>query len=244
MTKYRGLFHYLGTRYSGWQIQKNRPTVQEEVQKALARVTGETASVVAAGRTDSGVHARGQVVHFRLSRRQSPRRLLRAVNGVLKPDIRVMSLRRASPEFHAQKSARRKLYVYSMFCGPVLPPFDAGRVLHVRHPLDTTYMKAAAQELLGRHDFSAFAAASTGVKTRTRTLFRSSIRKHGRSLHYRVEGDGFLHHMVRNIVGTLLEIGKGKRHAEDIPALLAARDRRLAGPTAPAHGLTLMRVYY
>lgn len=244
MHKYKLLLQYDGTRYAGWQIQKNRETVQGWVKDALGVVTGESVSVVAAGRTDSGVHALGQVAHVVLGQAEPPLRLRRSLNGVLPADIRVSRVSRVPLRFHAQKDALRKRYEYRIYNGEVLSPFERGYILQVVRPLDAGAIEEAARCLLGRHDFSGFAAASTGVRDRTRTVFHSSLKKKGRRLYYRIEADGFLHHMVRNIVGTLLQIGSQRRPPEDMEIIRRSADRRQAGATAPAHGLYLVRVWY
>lgn len=244
MTKYKGVIQYIGTGYAGWQIQAQRPTVQGTLRDAVNRISGETTSIVAAGRTDAGVHALGQVIHFRLQKEFTPLRLLRALNGVLPPDIRVLKLVIVPPDFHAQKHAKKKRYEYRIYNGPVLSPFLNGRVYHVVHPLDYDAMQRACRLFSGSHDFSGFAAASTTVKSRQRTIFLSRLLKKGHRLVYQVEADGFLHHMIRNIMGTLVQIGKGQRPPDDISSILKSRDRRHAGPTAPAHGLYLVRIWY
>ncbi len=244
MGKYRMLVQYLGTQYHGWQTQKNRPTIQSELQQALQQITGKRVSVVGAGRTDSGVHALGQVAHFRLEKTVDANHLHRAMNGVLPWDIRVRKLRRTDPDFHAQRHAVRKRYDYRIFNGPVLPPFLWNQVVHVRKPLNPRRLSEAARHVLGTHDFSAFAASGTAVQTRVRTITKSLWVKKGCHLNYRIVGSGFLHHMVRNIVGTLLEVGVGKRLPEDLIRVLQSQDRSNAGPTAPPHGLYLVKVWY
>lgn len=244
MTKYRALLHYAGTRYSGWQAQKNQTTVQGEIQQALERICRERVSVVASGRTDAGVHARGQTAHFRLSESMPADLLLRALNGVLPGDIRVMRLGLAADDFHAQKQALKKRYEYRIYNGPVLSPFLRGFVLHVRAKLDFDAMAEAAALLPGRRDFKAFAAASSSVVDFHRRVFLSRMIRRGRLWTYRIEGDGFLRHMVRNIVGTLLEAGRGRLSPQRITEILASRDRRRAGPTAPPEGLMLTKVWY
>lgn len=244
MIKYKLTIQYLGTRYSGWQIQSNKRTVQGTIKEALLQLTGEAVSVVGAGRTDSGVHALGQVAHIRLEKQMETARLQRALNGILPWDIRIVSARQARPEFHAQKSAIRKRYLYRIYNGPVLPPFLSGRVHRVYHPLHLEAMSEAAQMIVGRHDFKGFAAAAAKVQDHHRTVLVSSFVRKGRDVRYVVEADGFLHHMVRNIMGTLLQIGSGKRDASDMIRILESRDRRNAGPTAPAQGLYLVKVWY
>lgn len=244
MTRYKVILQYVGTRYAGWQIQKDQPTVQGQLRDALHKLTGEVVTVIGAGRTDSGVHAMEQVGHFTLSQETALEKLCRGLNGVLPWDIRVMQLDPAQPKFHAQKDALKKRYEYRIYNGPVLPPFLYGYVHHMTHPLNVQAMQEAAESLCQSHDFSGFAAASTKVKNPTRTVFLSRIQERGYHITYQVEGDGFLHHMVRNIVGTLLEIAVEKRPPTDILKILDSKDRRMAGPTAPAHGLYLMRVWY
>jgi tRNA pseudouridine38-40 synthase len=244
MIKYQLKLQYIGTHYSGWQSQKSRPTVQGTVQAAVQRVTGQAVSVVGAGRTDAGVHALGQVAHFRLQGPVEPLRLQRALNGVLPGDIRILRLAAAPPAFHAQKDAVKKRYSYRFYNGPILSPFLAGRVYHVVHRLDSEAMCEAAAALVGRHDFTAFAAAASKVRDHHRTIFLSQLQVHGYHLRYEIEADGFLHHMVRNIVGTLLQIGSAKRAPSDISKILLSGDRRNAGPTAAAHGLYLVRIWY
>ena len=242
--KYKLTLQYDGTRYAGWQIQRDRPTVQGLLREAVTTIAGEEVSVVGAGRTDSGVHAVQQVAHLVLSQPMLPLRLLQSLNGILPWDVRVLRVNRVSADFHAQRDARRKRYEYRIWNGPVLPPFLHGRILHLRSALNALSMRSAADSLCGAHDFSGFAASTTRVKSKTRTVFLSEVVKRGRTLLYRVEADGFLHHMVRNIVGTLIQIGRGKRPPNDMERILRSRDRRLAGPTAPAEGLFLMRVWY
>ncbi|MFQ5740345.1 MAG: tRNA pseudouridine(38-40) synthase TruA [Acidobacteriota bacterium] len=244
MQKYKMLLHYRGTRYSGWQIQKDRPTIQGILQEAIQQVAGERASVVGAGRTDSGVHARGQVAHFRLGGEIPAPALRGQLNGVLPWDIRVIRLAPAAATFHAQRDAIKKRYEYRIYNGPVLSPFLHNLALQVRRKMDVEAIQEAAGLLCGEHDFSAFAASGSRVKSRTRTTMLSRIRSRGLHLCYQIEADGFLHHMVRNIVGTLLEVGTGRRSVDEITTILKSQDRRNAGPTAPPHGLYMMRVYY
>jgi tRNA pseudouridine38-40 synthase len=244
MTKYKVVLQYVGTRYAGWQIQKNQHTIQGKLKSALHQLTGEEISVVGAGRTDSGVHAMEQVAHLRVSEEMATEKLFRGLNGILPWDIRVMSIDRAPQDFHAQKNALKKRYEYRIYTGPVLPPFLHGYVHHMIRPLNVLHMQEAAAPLCQCQNFRGFAAASTRVKSTVRTVFLSQIEEQGYHLTYQIEGDGFLHHMVRNIVGTLLEIGVGKRAPDDVRKILDSKDRRLAGPTAPARGLYLMRIWY
>ncbi len=244
MQKYRILIHYRGTKYAGWQVQPDRRTIQGELQKAILKVCGQQRSVVGSGRTDAGVHARGQVAHFRLSEMRAPGKLKTSLNAILPGDIRILGLRPAPKGFHAQKDARRKGYEYRIYNGPVLSPFLREYVLHFRRNLDVESMQEASRLLIGRHDFSALTSSRSTVPSKVRTLSRSELLRRGFFLSYRVEGDGFLHHQIRNIVGTLLEIGTGKRPTAGMGQILCSGDRRTAGPTAPAHGLSLVKVWY
>jgi len=244
MTKYKLVIQYLGTRYSGWQIQKDKRTIQGTIRDALLQITGEMVSVVGAGRTDSGVHALGQVAHVRLEEELEPARLRRALNGILPWDIRMLSVQAAPPDFHAQKSAIRKRYLYRIYNGPVLSPFLSGCVHQVIPPLKLEAMAKAAGAIVGRHDFKGFAAAASTVRDHHRTVLVSRLASKGRHVRYVIEADGFLHHMVRNIMGTLLQIGTGKRSASDMIDILESRDRKNAGPTARPEGLYLAKVWY
>lgn len=235
---------YLGTRYHGWQIQKNQTTIQGILRETLTRLAGEPISVVGASRTDAGVHALGQVAHFTFPPRTSIPDLRQTLNALLPWDIRVTRLEPAPAKFHARWHARKKRYDYWIYTSDVLPPFLHGRVLHVPHPLDVPAMERAARHLEGTHDFSSFAAKAASGKNHERTFFVSRLIRRRRCLVYQVIGSGFLHHMVRNIVGTLLEVGRGERDPDSFPVLLAARDRTLAGATAPAHGLYLVKIWY
>jgi tRNA pseudouridine38-40 synthase len=244
MTKYLATIQYNGKAYAGWQVQKDQPSVQGTIREALARVTGETVSVVGAGRTDAGVHALGQVAHFRLQRAHPPERLVRSLNGVLPRDIRIMRLITVAADFHAQKHAVKKQYRYRIYNGPVLSPFLEGLVLHVISPLNLEAMQAAASQILGDHDFRAFTASSSPVRDSRRSVFLAAWQARGRHLDFRIEASGFLHHMVRNVVGTLLQIGREERPPADIREILQSGDRRNAGPTAPPQGLYLVKIWY
>lgn len=241
---YKAVIRYDGGGFFGWQIQKNHPTVQAELQRAIQQVTGERPTVVGSGRTDSGVHAEGQVASFRLDRFVNPAKLLRSLNGVLSDAVRVARLSRVSADFHAQFDAKGKIYWYRLWNGPVGHPFWRDFALHVPQELDLAAMRQAANDLLGRHDFRAFAAAGASKETFERQITLSRFSRHGSLLVYQVAANGFLHHMVRNIVGTLLLVGKGQLPASSMRQILQSRDRRRAGPRAPAHGLALKRVIY
>lgn len=243
-SKYKIRLQYQGTRYQGWQIQRNGLTVQGMLTEVLSRMAGKKVTVTGAGRTDAGVHALGQVAHFCFPEKESVPDLRRALNANLPWDIRVISLQRVRLAFDAQRDARGKQYEYRIFNGPVIPPFLYHLRTHIPLPLDTERMDRAARDVLGRHDFSAFAAAASTVRSKVREVTLSRVRRQGLHVAYRIEAGGFLHHMVRNIAGTLIEIGLGRRSERDIERVLGSLDRKQAGPTAPPQGLFLVRVWY
>lgn len=235
---------YDGTEFHGWQIQPHRVTLQQTLQDALAAITGQSLQVHGSGRTDAGVHALGQVAHIDVAQLRIPLpNLQRALNARLPASIRVEAIEEAPVGFHARRDAVSKLYRYRIWREPVRPPFLHRYVHHYPYPLNEPAMVAAAPGFVGTHDFRSFAATPPLGGT-VRTVLRSQMWRAGAELIYEVEGRGFLHHMVRNLVGFLLEVGRGARRAEEIPAVLAARRRRAAGPTAPACGLYLVRVLY
>ncbi|MBI1747649.1 MAG: tRNA pseudouridine(38-40) synthase TruA [Acidobacteria bacterium] len=235
---------YDGTRFSGWQIQPGRDTVQGALLCAIQKITGQKVDVLASGRTDAGTHALAQVANFHVTSAPTPASFRRALNGALPRDVRIRRLEIVDEDFHARRDALRKSYRYQIYTGPVVSPFEYRYYYHFTYDLEMAPMIEAARALLGEHDFTSFAAAATTAKSAVRTLYRSEVRKVGYRLFYQVEGNGFLQHMVRNIVGTLLEVGTGKRKPYSMANLLKARDRRMAGPTAPSQGLFLVRVKY
>lgn len=240
---------YDGSGFAGWQVQPGRRTVQQTVTDAVERVTGERVVVHGSGRTDAGVHALGQVAHLQLAQARLPAdALARALNTRLPAAIRVLDARDVPATFHARRDAVAKLYRYRIYRGPVCPPFLWNFVYHHPYPLDEPSMIAAASVFEGHHDFRSFAATphhgAPPLHTTERTVFHSGLAREGDELIYAVEGRGFLHHMVRNLVGFLLDVGRGRRLAQEIPAVLAARSRAAAARTAPAAGLYLVRVAY
>ena len=244
MSLHRMTLSYDGTDYLGWQVQPQGVTIQSRLQEALANIAGEPVTVVGAGRTDAGVHAHGQVAHFELPTPVPPSGLLRGWNSMLPEDIRILDVEPAPPDFHARYSARSKTYRYYFELAPVASPFRSRYTLHHPYPLDLEAVCKAAERFVGRHDFESFRASSCEAKTSEKECIVSRFLEEGSELVYEVAANGFLHHMVRNIVGTLLEVGRGKLSPNDIDRLLKVKDRRQAGPTAPARGLHLIRVDY
>jgi tRNA pseudouridine38-40 synthase len=243
---------YDGTPFHGWQVQPDRITIQGELRDAIARITGEDVLPQGSGRTDAGVHALGQVASFSLAAPIPEANLVRALNRTLPAAIRVLSAQRMPGGFHARHSARGKSYEYRIFRGEICPPWLARYVYALPAPLDLDAMQKAAARVCGEHDFTSFAAADPDRTEREeedpvdnlRRLDRSEWSLEAELLLYRVHGNGFLHHMVRNLVGTFLEVGRGNVTEAEIPAILAARSRAKAGPTAPARGLFLVQVDY
>jgi tRNA pseudouridine38-40 synthase len=270
---------YDGTPYHGWQVQPGLPTVQGTLASVIHRVTGETVLPQGSGRTDTGVHALGQVASFSLESPIPGSNLQRALNHNLPPSIRVVRVEEVDAGFHARHSARRKTYEYRIaplaVCSPMLAPY----VWNCTWPLDMAAMNEAAGSVVGTHDFLSFAATDpdletrvgaefsededgedgagedgagekgagekdSRVKTAVRTIFASAWHREGELLVYRVTGSGFLHHMVRNLVGTFVDVGRGRTPAREIPEILAAKKRAAAGPTAPPQGLFLLEVEY
>jgi tRNA pseudouridine38-40 synthase len=233
-----------GTAYHGWQIQNNTPTVQGLLMEAIRKITGESVTVNGSGRTDAGTHARGLVANFHTDSRMAPAQLVRALNRILPRDIRILSARQTTHEFHARRNAVSKTYRYQMYLGPILAPHLLREYFHFPYSVDIPKMETAAHQFLGEHDFASFAKTGASVSSTIRRIFSCELKKQGRRLHLTVRGNGFLHHMVRNMAGTLLEVGKGSISLENFQELFIKQDRKLAGFTAPAHGLVLLKVQY
>jgi tRNA pseudouridine38-40 synthase len=265
MTFWKITLSYDGTAFYGWQVQPERPTVQGVLAAALEHITGERVLPQGSGRTDAGVHALGQVASFALAAPVPQENLMRALNRSLPQSIRVLRAEVVDESFHARHRAVRKIYEYRIFerkvetgsensdaervCSPFVAPF----AWDCRWPLRIEPMEQAAAMLLGTHDFTSFAASDPDLAQRdelsagpnpVKTVFASTVARENDLLRYRVTGSGFLHHMVRNIVGTLVDVGRGSLSPTDVPRILAARDRSAAGPTAPAQGLFLVQVEY
>ena len=241
---------YDGADFYGWQVQPERRTIQGELADAILRVTAEQVLPQGSGRTDVGVHALAQVASFALASPIPVPNLQLALNHTLPQLIRVLAVEEVPPDFHARHSAKAKTYEYRIYRGDICPPFIARYVHHHPYPLNEDAISRAAELVIGEHDFTSFAAVDPErgkddeQVDNVRTIFSSSWQREGELFTYRVRGDGFLHHMVRNLVGTFLLVGKGSLGAEAIPKILAAKGRSLAGPTAPAAGLFLVSVEY
>lgn len=241
--QYRLLVEYDGTEFHGWQIQPQERTVQGELEAAAGRLFGQPVRAAAAGRTDAGVHASGQVVTLPALRSLPPDTVRRALNALTGDDLAIVAVDLVDDDFDPRRHARARRYVYRIWNRRPASPFWRRYAWHVAHPLDVTRMQAAAAQLVGEHDFSSFRAAGCDAKHPVRRMLHSAVVVRDALLLYEVEATAFLRHMVRNIVGTLVEIGSGQR-SPDLQALLALRDRTRAGETAPAHGLCLTAVRY
>ncbi|MEQ8202710.1 MAG: tRNA pseudouridine(38-40) synthase TruA [Smithellaceae bacterium] len=245
MRNFKMVIEYDGTAYCGWQRQKNGVSIQQVLEEKIRLITREEVTVIGSGRTDAGVHALNQVASFRSSTSLPEEILCRGINGLLPPDIVVKKLEEVPVEFHPQYSARGKTYVYKICNRRLRPALGRKYCWFIQHPLDLTAMKQAAGYLIGRYDFSCFCATGSSVKDRTRTVKSVSIIKGDDGLlEITIEAQGFLRYMVRNIVGTLVEIGRGKRKPSEMKEIIDSRDRNIAGITAPACGLYLKEVKY
>jgi len=248
MRNVRLILSYDGTDFSGWQVQPDAPTIQGTLALAIGRITGENVLPQGSGRTDAGVHALAQVATFVTESPIPIANFVKALNDTLPAAIRVLEAVEMPSGFHARKSARRKTYRYRIYRGDICPPALARYVWHYPYPLDEGAMAKAAKFVLGEHDFASFAAMDPerGVEetSNVRIVFASSWERDGDEFVYTVEGSGFLHHMVRNLVGTFLLVGKGTWGVEDIQKIIVARSRAAAGATAPAGGLWLVKVDY
>lgn len=240
---------YDGTDFHGWQMQPVLPTIQSILAESIGRITGEKVVPQGSGRTDAGVHALAQVASCAIESSIPARNLMVALNDILPSAIRVTAAEEAATDFHARHSATGKSYRYRIFRGEICPPHLARYVYHHPYPLDEPQMKQAAPMVIGEHDFTSFAAVDPEknkeeVISNVRSITRSEWQREADELTYTVEGNGFLHHMVRNLVGTFLLVGKGSLQPEDISKILQSKNRSAAGSTAPASGLWLVSVRY
>jgi tRNA pseudouridine38-40 synthase len=250
MRNLKVILAYEGSDFSGWQVQPGGVTIQGTLATALGRLLGEKVLPQGSGRTDAGVHALGQVASFCTASPIPAENLGKALNDILPAAIRVLDVEEMPADFHARKSAKAKTYRFRIYRGAICPPFLARYVWHYPYPLDESTMYRAAALVVGVHDFTSFAAVDPERDSveedlsRVRTIFSSEWQRTGDELTYTVRGNGFLHHMVRNLVGTFLLVGKGTLKAEDMARILEARNRSAAGATVPAHGLYLVSVEY
>lgn len=244
MRRLKCLVAYDGTDYSGFQVQPDQVTVQGEIEAAIKRITGETVQIVGSGRTDAGVHARGQVFHFDTASKVPLEKWAFILNNQLPEAIVIRSVEQVEPTFHARFDVKQKEYRYCIDNGPVPDVFFHRYADHIRHPLDLERMRRAARYLVGEHDFTSFCSAKTFVEDKVRTIYRLEVERDGQMIWVICRGNGFLYNMVRIIVGTLVEVGQNKRDPDEIPEILAACDREKAGKTAPAKGLTMWEVAY
>ena len=247
---YKLLIQYDGTDFHGWQVQENSRTIQGELERVLTMIEDAPVAVVGSGRTDAGVHAEGQVANVHVKRPFTPDRLKNAINGNLWRDIRIMKAEKAPDDFHARFSAKHKTYFYRVVNAPVMSPFWRRFAHHEARPLDVARMNDAARLFLGEHDWTAFSSAQADGDNRVRTITDFSVesswdaRAQAQLIEFRISAPGFLRYMVRSIVGTMLEVGRGEKDFDTIQTAIVTGDRNLAGKTAPAQGLTLMRVDY
>ena len=246
---------YDGTNYCGWQIQPDgMPTIQEDIETAIRKFSNQDIKITTAGRTDSGVHAHGQVAHFDMdmsARDYTGFEIAKAINAYLRPaPIAIVKAEKADADFNARFDAKNKLYRYRMVVRSAPPVIDRTQVWHFKYKLDIDAMRDAAKHLIGTHDFTSFRDSECQAKNPVRTLERLEIFEKdyddfgGKHIWFELEAQSFLHHQCRNIVGTLVNVGKGKTKASAIPQMIAAKDRAAAGITAPAGGLSLVRIYY
>ncbi len=248
MIKFKLVIAYDGTAYAGWQVQKTGLGVQQRVEEALGKLFPSVGSIHSSSRTDTGVHALGMVAHVEIPRaefKMPVAKLALAINAHLPADIRVMLATRCGAKFHARFDATGKQYRYFIWNHPAMNPLLRHQAWHVPLPLDLAAMRSAARLFVGKHDFKSFAASrSYAPESTVRTLTRCDLKRSGALLTFVIEGDGFLYKMCRGIVGTLVQVGQGKIAAAEIKTIFASKDRRVAGMTAPAHGLVLWKVFY
>ena len=244
------LIQYDGTDFHGWQVQGGDRTIQGELERVIGMLEDAEVKVIGSGRTDAGVHAEGQVANVFLNRPFTPERLQAAINGNMWRDIRIMNVEKAENDFHARFSAKTKYYVYRVVNAPVISPFWRRYAHHETRPIDVGRMRETARLFLGEHDWTAFSAARSDVENRVRTVKAFSVestwdsRATASIIEFRISANGFLRYMVRSIIGTMLEVGRGEKDSDTIQTAIIGGDRSLAGKTAPANGLTLLKVDY
>jgi tRNA pseudouridine38-40 synthase len=235
---------YDGTNYHGWQFQPNCESIQAVLERAISTFFGAPIRITGSGRTDAGVHALGQVVSFSTDKESSPFRIRRALNALTPPDITIKEVEFVPDAFDSRRDAQSRVYEYQIFNRPTASPFLLKRAWHVHERLDVDAMRAAITCLVGEHDFTSFRAAGCDAAHPMRKVYHTTLEQRGELLVLTIEATAFLRHMVRNLVGTLVEVGKGERTPQAFADLLEARDRIKAGKTAPPHGLYLLEVKY
>lgn len=245
MRTFKMILEYDGTGYHGWQQQKRRPTIQQTLEEKIGIITNEKIKVIGSGRTDAGVHALHQVAHFKTTSKLETGRLCHGINSLLPDEIVIKDLMEVDDNFHAQHDVVSKVYLYRILNTPTRSVLHRRYAWHIPYALDVERMKEAASLLEGPHDFSSFCATGTDVVGRERTVTKIDIKPGSDGfINIRIEADGFLRYMVRNIVGTLVDVGRGKTEPAELTKILDAKDRKVAGPTAPACGLFLVEVRY
>lgn len=244
MKRFKMIVAYDGTDYHGFARQNDTVTVQGTLEKAIKRITQQESLTLGAGRTDAGVHAKGQCVVFDSETTIPTDRLLKALNSQLPPDIVIQSIEEVDSSFHPRFGAKRKTYRYQIWCNPLPDPFTYRYALHYPYQIDEKKMQAAARHMIGEHDFACFCASGSQVKETVRTIYSIDIKREGPMIAVDICGNGFLYNMVRIIIGTLLYVNEGKLTAEDIPAIINGKDRKKSGPTVPPQGLTMLNIVY
>jgi tRNA pseudouridine38-40 synthase len=235
---------YEGTAYAGFQLQINGPTIQGEIEKAILKITGEPIHILGAGRTDAGVHAWGQVVNFKSATTIPLSKFKKALNSVLPRDIVIRIVTEVAPDFHAQHSAISKTYIYRLYHSNERPLFERNLVYYYPYPLQVNKMNEVLPYIVGEHDFKSFQASGSLIQTTIRKVNHCRLDVTGMEIRIIINANGFLYHMVRNIAGTLIQIGGGQINGADFQKIMEAKDRKRAGPTAPAQGLCLQEVIY
>ncbi len=245
MRNIRLLIEYDGTNYQGWQVQPDGPTIQGMIEEKLTLITGEVIHLIGSGRTDSGVHAFGQVANFKTKSKLDVHSIQRALNSLLPPDIVIQRAEEVEEDFHARRESKSKVYEYRILNQDIRSAFRHKYAWHIPQKLDLEEMRKATRILIGEHDFSSFRSVGTPTRTAIRRVIRAEWKK-GRDglIWFEIEASGFLKQMVRALVGTLVEVGKGKIDSEEFQKILDSKDRKKAGPTAPARGLFLKEVKY
>ena len=235
---------YDGTEFCGYQIQPNKRTVEQEIKTAIKKLTGEDTTIVASGRTDSGVHAKGQVVNFLTNSTIEPNKFHLALNSLLPSDVRVLSSKKVSENFNSRYCAKKKTYKYFCYFGEVENPIKSRYSVLLKYFIDLEKVKEACKIIEGTHDFKCFCSTGSSVKTTVRTIYKLSVQKRSNDLIFSVTGNGFLYNMVRIIVGTLISVGEGKITLQELESALKTGERSLVGKTMPPNGLSLEKVIY